>query len=249
MQRYFIQLAYKGTRYHGWQIQQNANSVQSELDIALSTVFEEKIETSGCGRTDTGVHARDFFAHFDSKRTDLVHPDLIYKLNKFLPKDIAVFGINKVIQTAHSRYDAVERTYKYYISQKKDPFNFETSYYLHGSLDMEMMNKAALLLFDYSDFSSFCKTGTQLKTNICKISRADWEKNNSMFLFTITADRFLRNMVRAIVGTMLDVGKNKLSLDGFKKIIEDKDRSGAGFSVPACGLFLDKITYPEDLML
>ncbi len=249
MQRYFIQIAYKGKKYHGWQLQQNANSVQAELDNALSTVFEEKIESSGCGRTDTGVHARDFYAHFDALRTDLVHPDLIYKLNRFLPKEISIIKIYKVNDSAHSRYDALSRTYKYYISQKKDPFNFDTAYHLNGTLDIEMMNKAALVLFDYSDFSCFAKTGTQVKTNICKIIRADWQEHDNMYLFTITADRFLRNMVRAIVGTMLDVGKNKITLEEFKQVIENKGRCGAGFSVPACGLFLEKVTYPEGMLL
>ncbi|HET6244107.1 MAG: tRNA pseudouridine(38-40) synthase TruA [Bacteroidetes bacterium] len=249
MQRYFIQLAYKGTRYHGWQIQQNAHSVQAELNNAMTLIFEEKIESTGCGRTDTGVHARDFYAHFDAERADLIHPDFTFKLNRLLPKDIAIKKIVKVVEHSHARYDAVSRTYKYYIVQKKDPFNFDTAYYYPGLLNLEQMNSASALLFDYSDFSCFCKTGTHVKTNVCKIIDAKWAKQDDHILFTITADRFLRNMVRAIVGTMIDIGKNKLTTDGFKKIIENKDRTAAGFSVPACGLFLDKVTYPEGLML
>ena len=248
MQRYFIQLAFKGTKYHGWQIQQNAHSVQAELEHGLSTVFEEKIESTGCGRTDTGVHAKDFWAHFDAIRTDLTHPDLVFKLNTFLPKDLAVKRIIKVFESTHARYDALSRTYKYYITLKKDAFNYDTAYYLYGSLDMEIMNKAAAILFDYTDFSCFSKTGTQVKTNICKIYQANWHINGEMLIFNITADRFLRNMVRAIVGTMIDIGKNKLSLDDFRQVIENKNRSQAGFSVPACGLFLENVAYPEDLI-
>jgi tRNA pseudouridine38-40 synthase len=248
MQRYFIQLCYKGSRYHGWQIQRNAHSVQAELEQAMKTVFGEEIEITGCGRTDTGVHARDFFAHFDSEQTNLDHPDRKFKLNKFLPKDIAIKKIFKVKADAHARFDAISRKYRYYISKTKNPFLYESSYYLYGTVDLERMKKASEVLFNYQNFGCFSKSKTQVKTNICKIMQADWEEQEDMIIFTIKADRFLRNMVRAIVGTLLDVGKKKISIDEFKMIIEGENRCKAGASVPACGLFLENVEYPEEIL-
>jgi tRNA pseudouridine38-40 synthase len=248
MQRYFIQLSYNGARYHGWQLQQNAHSVQAELEKALSTVLEEKIATTGCGRTDTGVHARDFYVHFDSEDLKLSHPDRAFKLNRFLPSDIAIKRIIKTSPEAHARFSASARTYSYYITKNKDPFSFGFAYFHYGHLNVSIMREACKVLFEYEDFSAFSKSNTQVMTNNCKIMQADWEETEDKLIFTIKADRFLRNMVRAIVGTLLDVGKKKITVEDFKKIIEGKNRSGAGFSVPACGLFLEKVDYPEDLL-
>ena len=250
MPRYFIQLSYMGTAYHGWQVQDNANSVQAELNKALSTYLREAIDTLGAGRTDTGVHAKSYIAHFDSVNETLEEniPQHLYKLNCLLPQDIAVFGLKKMHNDAHARFDATSRTYKYYVNQTKNPFLNETSYPLYVPLDVEAMNKAAQLLFKYADFTSFSKLHTDVKTNNCKVTFAKWEEgDNDTLVFTITADRFLRNMVRAIVGSLLEVGKGKISVDGFKKIIELKDRQKAGMSVPAKGLFLTAISYPYDI--
>jgi tRNA pseudouridine38-40 synthase len=222
--------------------------VQAELEKAMSTVFEEKISLTGCGRTDTGVHARDFYAHFDSEDLKSAHPDRTFKLNSFLPSDIGIKRIIKMNPEAHARFDAISRTYKYYISTSRDPFNADRSYYLYGNVDVDLMNKGAAILFDYNDFGCFSKTHTQVKTNICKIQEAYWSKQDNLLIFTIKADRFLRNMVRAIVGTLLDVGRKKITLEEFRTIIENKDRKAAGFSVPAQGLFLEKVEYPEGMI-
>ena len=244
--RYFIKLGYNGKNYHGWQLQDNSVTVQQVLDEALSVLLKTEIRTTGAGRTDTGVHAREFFAHFDLEEQLTDIPSLIFKLNSFLPHDISVYNIIYVKPEAHARFDAISRTYKYQISHLKDPFNNDFTYYLYGPIDVEKMNRATAILFEYIDFSSFSKSGTQVKTNNCKISFAEWKNVSNMLIFTITADRFLRNMVRAIVGTLIDVGLGKLDEEDFRKIIESKDRSDAGYSVPARGLFLEKIEYPED---
>jgi tRNA pseudouridine38-40 synthase len=248
MQRYFIQLSYNGTRYHGWQLQQNANTVQAELEKALSTIFEEKVQTVGCGRTDTGVHARDFYAHFDSEDLKLNHPDRVFKLNKLLPQDLAIKKIIKVPSDAHARFSATARTYKYFISKEKNPFSFGFAYYLYGKLDVERMREASKILFEFEDFGAFSKSKTQAFTNNCTIMQAEWQEDSNQFIFTIKANRFLRNMVRAIVGTLIDVGRKKMSIEEFRSVIAEKKRSGAGFSVPACGLFLEEVTYPEDVL-
>lgn len=248
--RYFIQLSYKGTNYHGWQIQPNAISVQEILTKAFSTLLKEDIEITGAGRTDTGVHALNYIAHFDSQNNQL-HSDLkfLYKINSFLPKDIAVHQIRAVKNESHARFDATSRTYNYYIHTKKDPFLTDSSWYYPHKLDINLMNKAAELLFEFSDFTSFSKLHTDVKTNNCKITEAFWEQNEHKLIFTITADRFLRNMVRAIVGTLIDVGKNKITLNDFIEIIENKNRSEAGVSVPANGLYLSNITYDQSLFI
>lgn len=247
--RYFIKLAYNGANYSGWQIQPNAPSVQQTINEAVSTILQQEINIVGCGRTDTGVHAKEFYAHFDinediSNKTK----DIARRLNHFLPKDISVFKIIPVDSEAHARFDAISRSYKYIVSQRKDPFYKDFSYFIHDNLRIDKMNKAAETLFEFTDFTSFSKLHTQVKTNNCKIMQAYWEEKNHLLVFNITADRFLRNMVRAIVGTLLDVGKNKITIDDFKKIIESKNRSNAGYSVPAKGLFLTHIEYPEELI-
>ncbi|MDR0660705.1 MAG: tRNA pseudouridine(38-40) synthase TruA [Prevotellaceae bacterium] len=250
MPRYFIQLSYNGAAYHGWQVQENANSVQAELNKALFTYLREPIETIGAGRTDTGVHAKFYLAHFDSmnKELDSNIPHLLYKLNCLLPEDISVFGLKKMHSDAHARFDATARTYKYYICKTKNPFFNEFAYSLYIPLDINAMNKAAQLLFGYTDFTSFSKLHTDVKTNNCKITFAEWtEEADNTLVFTITADRFLRNMVRAIVGSLLDVGKGKISIEEFRKIIEQKDRGKTGMSAPAKGLFLTNISYPYDI--
>ncbi|PLW99262.1 MAG: tRNA pseudouridine(38-40) synthase TruA [Marinilabiliales bacterium] len=243
MHRYFIKLAYKGTHYHGWQIQDNAHTVQAELNQKISLMLGETVNLVGCGRTDTGVHAMEFYAHFDiSKELDQLD-HLAYKLNGFLPEDIVVFEIFEVPTDFHARFDAQSRTYKYDISQRKNPFAMGQTFYYHGQLDVVKMNAACEILYEYTDFTSFSKLHTQTKTNHCTIYKAKWEKVGDELVFTIQADRFLRNMVRAIVGTMLEIGSGKLQVDELHRIIEAKDRSDAGFSVPAEGLFLEKVVY------
>lgn len=244
MQRYFIKLAYNGANYHGWQMQDNAHSVQSEITGKLSLLLKEKIIIIGCGRTDTGVHAREFYAHFEVPELLPDVKDVVFKLNSFLPFDIVIYKIYKVPANLHSRFSAISRTYSYYISLVKDPFNENTRYYYNGLLDVEAMNKACSYLCDHSDFTSFSKLHTKTTTNNCIIELANFERIKDELVFTITADRFLRNMVRAIVGTLLEVGKGKVDAKEINRIIEAKDRSMAGFSVPAHGLFLEKVIYP-----
>lgn len=246
--RYFIKLSYKGTNYHGWQIQPNAITIQEVLNKAFSTILRESIEITGAGRTDTGVHALNYVAHFDSEQERLTEDGkLLFKINGFLPKDIVVHSIEQVNNEAHARFDAISRTYNYYIHQKKDPFLLESSYFLNQNLDVDLMNKASKLLFDFTDFTSFSKLHTDVKTNNCNITEAFWIFEDHKLFFTITADRFLRNMVRAIVGTLIEIGKHKLSLEDFVKIINNKNRSEAGVSVPAHGLFLTNIKYPDNI--
>ncbi|MBU2651430.1 MAG: tRNA pseudouridine(38-40) synthase TruA [Bacteroidetes bacterium] len=249
MSRYFIKLSYNGSRYHGWQMQENAVSIQDLIQKGLSFHTGEQIELTGCGRTDTGVHAREYYAHFDLNRDQT--PDfleyLVYKLNSFLPDDIAVYEIFPVPKELHARFDAISRTYEYQVLRKKDPFLEDFAYYLYGELDVDRMNEGAALLLKYDDFTSFSKLHTQVKTNICHLMHARWEESGNLLVFTIKADRFLRNMVRAIVGTLLDLGRSKITLEDLIRIIEVKDRSAAGFSVPAKGLFLTGVEYIEPI--
>lgn len=249
MPRYFIKIAYRGTDYHGWQKQENANSVQAELESALTVLLSQTIETTGCGRTDTGVHAKEFYAHFDYENEIGDEKFVIYKLNKILPIDIAAHSIFKVRNAASARFDATSRTYQYFITRTKNPFELDTAYYLYGHLDIEKMNRAAQILFQYEDFTSFSKSNTQVFTNNCKIMKASWTQLNNTLIFEITANRFLRNMVRAIVGTLLQIGKGEIGEDDFIKIIESKNRSNAGFSVPACGLFLTHVEYGDGIFV
>jgi len=246
-QRYFIELAYKGTRFHGWQIQPNVVSVQECLEKALSTITREPIAVTGAGRTDTGVHAAYYVAHFDSEKLVLDHPDFAHKLNSFLNKDVVIFNISKVSPETHARFDAISRTYQYHLNLVKDPFSLETSWYFFQQPDLVKMNEASLLLFEYTDFTSFSKLHTDVKTNNCKIYCAEWSQVGSNVVFTVKADRFLRNMVRALVGTILEVGTGKISLDDFRSIIGQKDRGAAGLSVPAHGLFLIDVEYKEGI--
>lgn len=247
--RFFIRLSYDGTAYNGWQVQENtATTVQQVLNEKLSMLLGEEILTTGCGRTDTGVHAKDFYAHFDvQKELPFEAPKFVHKLNAVLNHDIAVHELFPVKDNANARFDATSRTYEYHICRKKDPFLLNAAYLIHSNPDVAKMNEAATLLMTYEDFSAFCKSNTQTLTNICKVKEAYWKEENELLIFTITADRFLRNMVRAIVGTLLEIGEHELDIQGFKNVIEGKDRSKAGFSVPACGLYLTKVVYPEEL--
>lgn len=248
--RYFIFISYKGTSYHGWQIQPNSVTVQKILDEALSVVLNEKISTTGAGRTDAGVHAMIFCAHFDSISPDLLTiRNLVFRLNRYLPVDISVNSLRKVVPDANARYSAISRTYKYYISIIKDPFSDNSSWYLHGNIDITTMNEACGMLLHHSDFTSFSRLHSGAKSNICKIYYAKWEKRDNRLVFTIKADRFLRNMVRAIVGTMIEIGFGKIDLKEFEEIILAKDRCKAGKSAPAKGLFLTDIEYPEEIFV
>ncbi len=248
--RYFLHLAYNGRAYHGWQVQENAITIQSQITQALASILQQDIEITGCGRTDTGVHAKNFYAHFDIKilLDKEKRNKLCFKLNRFLPEDIVIHNILPVTNTAHARFDATARTYQYHIANTKNPFKNKLSYHIYGNIDLDLMNKAAEHLLHYTDFTSFSKTGTQTKTNDCKIQYALWQKNkDNTITFTIKADRFLRNMVRAIVGTLIDVGTKKITVEQFCKIIDTKNRSNAGYSVPAQALFLTEVTYPEQI--
>jgi tRNA pseudouridine38-40 synthase len=281
MHRYFIKVSFDGTRYSGWQVQKNsAHTVQQKINEGLSRLLSEKIEVFGCCRTDAGVHARELYAHFDSKK-DLTpskatplslnnraknegwerssgeggESDWLHKFNSMLPVDISIDGIFSVAADANARFDATARTYQYFINSKRNPFLINRSYYYYSDLDIALMNKAAKILKNTKDFSAFSKLHTQVKTNICKISKAEWSITPSPLervgvrrgevVFTIRADRFLRGMVRIIVGTMMLVGKHKITLSDFQKIINSKDCQNAGVSVLACGLYLTKVEYPK----
>ncbi len=248
--RYFVYLAYDGTNYHGWQIQPNGISIQAELMKALSTLLRCKVEVTGAGRTDAGVHAALMVAHFDVDKA--IDTSLMTdKLNRLLPPDIVVYKLVPVRPDAHARFDATSRTYKYHVSLQKNPFNRAYSLRTYGfPLDFDRMNEAAAALFNYTDFTSFSKLHTDVKTNNCRIMRACWEKTGEAeWTFTIQADRFLRNMVRAIVGTLFEVGRGKMSVEGFCRVIEQRERRFAGTSVPGHALFLVDITYPDAVFL
>lgn len=249
MNRYFVKLSYKGTSFHGWQIQPNAITVQDVLQKAFSLLLREDITLTGAGRTDSGVHAVNYVAHFEviNKINDC--HQLVFKLNSFLNNEISVHNILPVRKDLHARFSAISRTYEYRIHQIKNPFLTDTSYYIYEKLDFDAMNTAAKILFEYNDFTSFSRLHTDTKTNLCKIYRADFTKRGKQHIFIIEADRFLRNMVRAITGTLLEVGRGKINDKDFHKIIESKNRSSAGASAPAHGLFFTKIKYPEGIKL
>ncbi len=245
--KYFVQFSYHGKAYHGWQNQPNAITVQQILEEAFSTLIREKIELVGAGRTDAGVHAKMMFAHFETAEiTDA--KDLVYRLNALLPDDIAVQRIFEVTPNAHARFDATDRTYEYLIYQEKNPFYFDSAHYVKLPLNIEKMNEAAAILLHYKDFECFSKSNTDVHTYLCDIKQAEWAQKDNLLVFTITANRFLRNMVRAIVGTLLDVGLGKRSLVDVKAVLNSKDRSKAGVSVPAKGLYLTKINYPDTII-
>ena len=244
--RYFIELSYNGKAYHGWQNQPNAITVQQVLEEKLSVLLRSKIEVIGAGRTDTGVHASQMFAHLDAE-VEIDASDLVYKLNSILPNDIAIHNLIRVKDEAHARFDAISRTYHYKISTTKNVFKNDFAYQLLLPLDIDKMNDACNILKQYKDFQCFSKSQTDVKTYHCDIKFAKWAIENKELKFIITADRFLRNMVRAIVGTMINIGLGKIEVNDLHKIIESKNRSEAGFSVPAHGLYLSQIIYPESI--
>ena len=243
--RYFIELSYDGSPFVGWQRQPKSDSVQSCLEVALKTLLQKPVSVVGAGRTDAGVHARQLFAHVDLD--DQVDQNLKFRLNKLLPKEIAVNSILVVADDAHARFDATGRRYSYHITTQKDPFLEKRSYYFSKSLDIELMNQAATVMLDHDDFKCFSKSRTDVKTYLCDIQQAYWEQNGSDMVFFIQANRFLRNMVRAIVGTLIEVGLKKISIDDFKSILQSRDRTKAGYSVPAHGLYLEKVYYPKHI--
>ena len=244
MSRYFVTLSYDGTRYHGWQIQPTGVSVQERLQEALSTLLREPIAVTGAGRTDAGVHARKMVAHFDWKGDAIDGQQLAYKLNRLLPYDIAISKVEMVSEDMHARFSATSRMYHYYIHTTKDPFQRAYSCEIHYPLDFAKMNDAARILMTYEDFGAFCKSGADVKTTLCSVTKAQWlEIEPHRYCFVITADRFLRNMVRAVVGTLVDVGRGRLTLEEFANVIESKKRTNAGESMPAHALFLHDIVY------
>lgn len=249
MARFFITLSYNGKNYVGWQIQPNGVSVQQKLQEALSIILRSQVEVVGAGRTDAGVHASKMIAHFDWKGKAFSCEDMVFKLNSFLPKDIAILSIVEVKPDAHARFSAISRTYKYYVTTNKDPFLHELTYRVNFMPDIDKMNALCPLLIETNDFTSFSKLHTDVKTNICKIEFAEWERKENMFVFKIKADRFLRNMVRAIVGTLLEAGRGRLDEKGLNRIIKAKNRQVAGDSAPGHALFLDDVQYPVDIWL
>lgn len=246
--RYFLILSYQGTAYKGWQIQRNAPSVQATIENGLSAILRSEIHITGAGRTDTGVHASYYVAHFDSDSI-ADEADFIYHLNSILPKDIAATEIKKVRDDAHARFDAIEREYTYRIVNRKDPFLRELSWQYYAMLDMQAMNEAAAHLLAFDDFTTFAKLNSANKTNICHVTHAQWERTDNGMTFVIRADRFLRNMVRAITGTLVEVGRGKMTPNEFRNIIAAKDLSLSGSSAPAQGLFLSNVKYPKEIFL
>lgn len=245
--RFFIAFSYFGTSYHGWQNQPNAITVQEVLEQALSKLLRETVAVVGAGRTDAGVHARQMFAHFDTGAT-FDTKELVFRLNSLLPEDIAIQQVFEVTAEAHARFDAEARTYEYWLIQNKNPFYIDRAHYIKQSLDLKKMNDAAQLLLEHTDFECFSKSNTDVHTYFCDVTEAVWKKENDILVFTITANRFLRNMVRAIVGTLQDVGTGKTTIGEVHSILESKDRSRAGVSVPAKGLYLTKIVYPKTII-
>jgi tRNA pseudouridine38-40 synthase len=239
--RYKLSLCYKGTNYHGWQRQPNAISVQQVLEDSINLIFRDKVDVVGCGRTDTGVHARFYVAHFDSEI--IYNEESLRKLNRYLPSDISIFSIEQTDSDFHARFSAIERSYEYVITLKKDPFLNGFSWQLHNNLRVDLMQTAISKLFNYTDFTSFSKLHTDVNNNNCKIIAAEVVREDHKILIRISADRFLRNMVRAIVGTLVEVGREKISIDEFCRIIEARNRGEAGQSVPAEGLFLVDVKY------
>jgi tRNA pseudouridine38-40 synthase len=249
--RYFIRLSYKGTAYQGWQVQPHTTAtVQHFLNEKLSMLLREPIGCTGCGRTDTGVHAREFFAHFDFGGVIPENAErFVYHLNSVLPKDIAVQQLYKMHDTAHARFDATFRSYEYHLVRRKDAFNDHMAWENRDVLNADVMNEAAAIILQYEDFGAFCKAGSDVKTTLCRVTKASWFDAGDYLVFEITANRFLRNMVRAIVGTLVDAGRGKIKPEDMHRIIQSGDRSEAGQSVPAHGLYLTKVEYPLDYKL
>ena len=245
--RYFLEFSYAGTNYHGWQSQPNSISVQEIMENVLTTILKSSINLIAAGRTDTGVHARQMVAHFDFDTES--HQKLVYQFNQFLPFDIVVHSLKQVKLNAHARFDAISRTYEYHISSQKTAFENDLHYQVNQNLDFDLMNTAAQILLDYQDFECFSKSKTDVKTFFCHISHAEWTNSEKGYTFTIKANRFLRNMVRSIVGTLIEIGLEKKKVEELHQIISNKKRSGAGYSVPALGLFLTKIEYPDNIYL
>lgn len=245
--RYFVELSYDGTAFHGWQVQPNARSVQGELIDAFSTFFREEVYVVGAGRTDTGVHASHMVAHFELNNPIESPEDAVYKLNRFLSEEIALQEIYEVKAEAHARFSATERAYEYVLSRVKNPFATKYAWQFQRELNFTQMNQAASLLLEHNDFACFCKADSDVNTTLCDVRTAHWERDGDTWIFHIAADRFLRNMVRAIVGTLVEVGEGKHTIEEFKSILESGSRSKAGSSAPAGGLFLSKVSYPSDI--
>lgn len=244
--RYFLELSYHGEAYHGWQRQPDDLSIQEVVEDALETLTRRKIEIVGAGRTDAGVHAKQLFAHFDWE--EVFDQNFIFRMNSLLPRKIAVEGLHRVNHDAHARFDALSRTYEYHIVWKKDPFSIDTAYYLRKKVDVDLMNQAADIMMSYTNFKCFSRSRTDVRTYNCKIEYAFWKEEHGKLTFHIKADRFLRNMVRAIVGTLIEIGSGKIELEKIHEIIRSGDRSEAGASVPAHGLFLTRIEYPKTIL-
>lgn len=241
--RYFITFSYQGSSYHGWQRQPDTSSVQQTLEEALKLFLKEDVSLVGAGRTDTGVHAKVMVAHFDTQQSFEIE-ELIYRLNAYLDESIAILSIVEVKADAHARFDATSRSYEYWVVQQKNPFLAQAAYYITHPLDVNRMNEAAALMLEHKDFECFSKSNTDVYTYLCDVTRAEWVFEGERLVFHVSANRFLRNMVRAIVGTLLEVGKGKMSIDEFKAVLDSKDRRNAGPSVPAKGLYLTTIQYP-----
>lgn len=245
--RYFIDISYDGSNYHGWQIQPNADTVQHQINLAFSTILNEEINVLGAGRTDTGVHAKKMIAHFDTNQTiDFVK--FKYRINGFLKNDISLNDIYKVKEDAHARFSAISRTYEYRVSRTKNPFSVN-SYFLLRDLDFQSMKKACKFLHGSHDYTSFAKLHSENYTNNCEVYIANWKEDENLLIFTIKANRFLRNMVRAIVGTLIEIGEGKISFSDIETILMSKDRAKAGYSVPANGLSLIDIEYPKEILI
>ena len=247
--RYFLVISYCGTKYHGWQRQPNSSSIQETIEGAISIILKQKILLVAAGRTDAGVHAINMYAHFDASINVEIESKLVFLLNSFLDHTINIKKIIKVVDKAHARFDAISRTYKYKISFCKDPFKHQRYFELRNEINFKKIKTASKSLLLHNDFKSFSKTRTDVKNYLCNISKVDWKLKNDQAVFTITANRFLRNMVRTIVGTLIEVGKNKISIDDFNNIIIQRDRAKAGFSVPACGLYLLNVEYSKHIFV
>lgn len=239
--RYFLEVAYKGTRYSGFQVQENANSVQEEVEKAFATLQKDAVTLTGSSRTDTGVHALQNYFHFDYE--GIIHPQFVYKMNAILPDDITIKSIRQVKDDLHCRFDAISREYKYFIYRQKNPFLADRAYFYPYTLDIELLQQAAQIVMRYRDFQSFAKRNSQVKTFICDIQKSEWQQEGDTFVYNVKANRFLRGMVRGLTGTMLQVGRKKITLEQFEAIIESKDCTKADFSVPAHGLFLVEVAF------